>query len=289
MEGQQYISVKTRLTQKVSSLSLGKDELKKLCDILQERSDRAAELEIQAFTQREQSDEQYEKNKKELKECFILHPIIVGDNGEQLTGSIENVFNSPNYPEDVKSFFVDSEGMLRAVHNYYPRNLFKVFLDFSKPKILDFSLKPAQETPNDSNFEVQGFDTTWANGVFNEIGNYFKRKSTKLSVVHRQNVYDLLLFLLGFPLAFWACLKASTIIEGLFANFNSLVRNAAYLYIFIATLIGFRILFHYLRWVSPLVEYHSSQNTIMVHRTVLAALSIGVFGAFIYDIIKFIF
>jgi len=290
MKGQQQdISIKNRLKQKVSSLSLDKKELKRLCDILQERSNGAADLEIQAFIQGEQTAEEYEANKKTLKDCFELKITIAGANGEELFGAIEDVFNSPNYPDDVKTFYVNSENTLRAVHNYYPRNGFTVFLQFSKPKVLDFSFLPSQGTPNESNFEVQGYDATWANGVFNEITNYFKQRSTSLSIVHSHSVYDVLLWLSGVPFAFWVSFKASVSIETLFLNFNSFVKNAVYLYIFIATLFCFRILFHYLRWVCPLVEYRSPKNIIIVHRALLAALFIGTFGSFVYDIIKFIF
>lgn len=290
MKGQQKdVSIKNRLKQKVSSLSLDKNELKKLCDILQERANGAADLEIKSFAQGNQTDEEYEANKKTLKESFELNITIAGANGEELFGNIGDVFNSPNYPDEVRTFHVNSENTLRAVHNYYPRNSFTLFLQFSKPKILDFSFMPSQGTPNESNFEVQGYDATWANGVFNEITNCFKQRSSSLSVVHNHSVYDVLLWFLGFPFAFWVSFKTSTTIENLFINFNSFVKNAVYLYLFIATLFCFRILFHYLRWVCPLVEYRSPKNTIMIHRAVLATLSLGTFGSFIYDILKYLF
>lgn len=289
MQGHQDVSVKNRLTQKVSSLSLNRDELKKLCDVLQERANGAAELELKAYTQGSQSDEDFKKDINTLKKGFILKVLIVSADGKELFGNIEDVFNSPNFPENVKSFVVDSENTLISLLNYYPRNSFKVLLDFSKPKVLDFSFMPSEETPNNSNFEVQGYDATWANGVFHEIVNYFKNKSTKLSVVHNHSIYDVLLWIMGLPLSFWVSFKASSYIEIIFANNSVFLRNAIYLYIFIATLIGFRIIFHYLRWVCPLVEYRTVQNKIKLHRTLLAALSITLFGTLLYDIIKFLF
>lgn len=289
MQGQQDVSIKNRLSQKISSLSLDKNELKKLCEILQERFNGAADLEIKAFARGNQTDEEFENNKKTLQECFELKVTISGTNGEELYGATEDVFNSPNFPDDIETFYVNSETILRAVHNYYPRNSFNVFLQFSKPKILDFSFMPSQSTPNESKIEVQGYDATWTNGVFNEITNYFQRRSTSLSIVHNHSIYDVLLWVLGFPFAFWVSFKASSSIETIFSNFNPFVKNAVYLYIFIATLFGFRILFHYLRWVCPLVEYRSPKNKILIHRAVLATLFIGVFGAFIHDVIKYIF
>jgi hypothetical protein len=263
---------------KVSSLSLNKEELLSLCQKLQERSNAAAEIEINNYSQNDLSDEQYEINKKTLREGFDLRITICGSNGEELWGSIQAVFNSVNFPERITSFYVDSESTLRYGHNYFPHNSFKIFLDFSKLKVFDFSFLPSQGTPNESNVEVKGHDATWVNGVFSEIANFIKNKGSTLSIVHNHSVYDVLLWLLGFPLGFWVCNKLSLPIEHAFHS--SFATNALYLYVFVATLFGFRILFHYLRWVCPLVEYRSIGNKMLIHRAVLGAASISIGSTF---------
>ena len=238
------------------------------------------------FEQREQTDEQFKANKETLKNSFELKITISGKNGEELWGTIEEVFSSVNFPDEVKSLYVDSESTLRHVHNYYPNNSFKIFIDFNKPKIFDLSLLPSRSTPNESNVEVKGYDATWVNGVFSEIKKFINERSSTLSIVHAHSIYDILLWVLGLPASFWVCSKLSSQIESAFAPDNTFATSALYVYAFIATLFVFRVLFHYLRWVCPLVEYRSKGNKMLAHRAILAILCIGWFGQFIYDMAK---
>jgi hypothetical protein len=286
MEQNQRVNIKNRLKSKITSFSLDKDNMRKFCNILQERSTAAGEIEVQKFDRGNKTEEQYQENLKTLRESFELRITVNGINGEELYGPIDEVFNSANFPDNVKSLYVNSDHVLRVVHNYYPLNSFEVFLDFSKPAIFDFSLMPNQGTPNEANYQVQGYDATWVNGVFNEITSFIKQRSSTLSIVHNHSVYDVLLWVLGFPLAFWICFKLSSNIERIGVGTNAFFKNAIYLYCFIAALFAFRILFHYLRWVCPLVEYRSKENKILAHRIVLGALLIGIVSTFVTDMIK---
>ena len=289
MESTRQPRINNRQTMVVSSLSLDKDDLRRFCDILQERANSAAEIEVGLFQKKEQSDAQYDTNKQTIRDSFQLKITISGKDDEDLWGSIEDVFESANFPGQVKSLYVDSESTLRHVHNYYPHNSFKIFLDFSKPKIFDLSLMPSHGTPNESNIVVKGYDATWVNGVFSEIKKFIDNRSSTLSIVHSHSVYDILLWILGFPLSFWVCYKFSEKIESLFGVSNAFATSALYLYTFIATLFVFRVLFHYLRWVCPLVEYRSKGNRMLAHRALFAILSVGWFGQFLYDLAKWLF
>jgi len=288
MEPTKQPRINNRQKMDISSFSLDKNGLRKFCDILQERAYSAAEIEIGLFQKNEQTDEQYEANIKTLRDSFQLKITISGFAGEELWGSIEEVFDSVNFPEQVKSLFVDSETTLRVVHNIYPQNSFKIFLDFNKPRIFDLSLLPSHGTPNESEIEVKGYDATWVNGVFHELKTFVANRSSTLSVVHNHSVYDVLLWVLGFPLSFWVCGKLSISIESAFGGNNAFVSSALYLYAFVATLFVFRILFHYLRWVCPLVEYKTKNNKVIIHRALLGVLTIGWLGNFIYDIAKWV-
>ncbi|KXI23212.1 hypothetical protein [Photobacterium sanguinicancri] len=271
----------------ISSFSVSKGELRRFCEILQERANSAAEIEVGLFQQNDQSDEQYQENIVTIRESFQLKITVSGTMGEELWGPIDVVFDSVNFPEQVGSLYVDSSSTLRNVHKFYPHNSFEILLDFTKPKVLDLSLLPSHQTPNESNVEVKGYDATWVNGVFSEIKKFIDQRSSTLSVVHNHSVYDLFLWLLGFPLSFWVCSKLSTTIESMFES-SSFVTSALYFYTFIAILFVFRVLFHYLRWVCPLVEFRSQRNKMIMHRALFGVLSVGWFGNFIYDIVKWI-
>ncbi|MEJ8678438.1 hypothetical protein P0C22_07685 [Plesiomonas shigelloides] len=288
MEPTNQPRISNRQKMNISSLSLNKDELRRLCNILQERANSAADIEVSLFHINGQTEEQYQENIKTLRNSFQLNITICGFSGEELWGSIDEVFDSVNFPEHVKSLFIDSESTLRVIHNFYPHNAFKIFLDFNKPKIFDLSLLPNNGTPNESSLEVKGYDPTWVNGVFNELKTFIANRSSTLSVVHNHSVYDILLFTLGFPLSFWVCSKVSLSIDKVFGGDNTFVTSALYLYTFISTLFIFRILFHYLRWVCPLVEYKTSNNKMLIHRSLLATIIIGCIVNFITDIAKWL-
>lgn len=282
----QQVNINNRLTSKIASFATDKEDLRTFCNLLQEKSAAAAEIEVLKFERGDRNEEKYQEALQALREGFDLRLTVCGAGGEELYGSIGDIFDSPNFPTNVKSLFVNSAHILKDIHNYYPRNYFVVFLDFSKPAIFDLTLMPSQNTPNGSNYEVRGSDATWVNGVFNEITNFIKRRASKLSIVHNHSIYDILLWILGFPIAFRTCYKLSPHIEQLKNMASGFFVNAIYVYCFVASLFIFRILFHYLRWICPLVEYKSKGSKIIAHRLFFGAIIIALFQAYFMDLIR---
>ena len=135
---------------KIRSLSLDRSELRRLIDIMQERSFAAGEIEVANFQKRDQTEDLFEANKKTLKDGFSLWLTVTGRDGVNLYGTIETVFSSPNFPDEVASVFFDTSTPLRSVHNWNPRNKCVLFIDFTRPEVFNFSLMPSQETPNAS-------------------------------------------------------------------------------------------------------------------------------------------
>ena len=282
------LPVKIRLKNPAISCSLDKGELRRLADILQERSNAARDLELAEFKPDGLPPEELARQRAVLSESFNLNLTITSNDGRELFGAIDQIFNSPNYPEEVASVFIASDNTLRAVHNYYPRNAFRLYLHFTRPAVFDFRILPGLDTPNASSLEVEGYDATWANGVFREIDAFLRDKPSRLSLVHRHTVYDLVLYPLGIPFAFWICHKSTAMVQG-FVSESGFLQNSLYVYLFAAAIILFRILFHYVRWIFPVVEYRAPTSRAILHRAVLAALLLGIFGSFIYDVFKYLF
>jgi hypothetical protein len=252
------------LGRRVRSLSLNKAELRGLLEKLQERCLAAGDIEVASFPQRDQTLEIYEENKKKLKEEFKLFLTVTGSDGIKLNGAISTIFDSPNYPDLVQSVFFDSSCSLRVNYDHTPKNQCILYLDFSRPEVLNFTLLPSQETPNGSNIAVQGHDTTWVNGVYYEFDQFIKIHPSTLEWLHQHSSYDLLLFIIGLPLGFWCCYRASEIVQNL--SQSAFLQAAVYTYIFLLALVVFRILFHYARWIWPLVEYQHPKNQSLIHR-----------------------
>jgi len=161
-----HISQKKR----IRSFSVDRNDLRRLLELLQERAYAAADIEEQKFEKRpEHTEEQFKQAKRELREGFELFITLAGVDGRMLTGNISQIFDSPNFPEEVRDVFFDTATPLRSRYGYSPRNKMVLFLDFRKPEVLNFTILPSQETVNESNFEIEGRDATWVNGVFQEF------------------------------------------------------------------------------------------------------------------------
>jgi len=273
----------------IRSFSTDRTELRKLLEVLQERAYAAADIEEKHLNRIEgQTDEQFEQTKKDLREGFRLFITVSGTDGRKLTGSIEDIFDSPNFPEDVKDLFFNTETTLRARYNYYPRNKMILFIDFGRPSVLNFTILPSQATENESNIEVSGNDVTWVNGVFQELVSYVSRHPSTLPWLHRHTVYDVLVWLLGLPLSFWVCSKLSGLIEVSLSTYSPFLRAAFYVYIFFFSLTLLRIAFHYARWIWPLTEYKGQSNKALKHKAVFVTICSGIGLKILYDVLKWL-
>ena len=121
------------------------------------------------------------------------------------------------------------------------------------------------------------------------IDEILKEKGSAFSVVHNHSVYDFLVWIFGIPLAFWICFKVSPMLEAVALKTSVFLQSAIYVYLFFGILILFRIVFHYLRWVCPLVEFKSKGNAIYLHRTAIGAIILGLAAQYIYAIFDIIF
>ena len=286
MEQQNQAILTTELSQQITACAFSKDDLKTLCEILQESSYAAAEEEISHYMPLDRPPEQIQADRETLRSGFELKVNVQGMDDKGLFGTIRAVFNSPRFPNKVKSLHIDSELDLRNLHNWPPRNRFELFLDFTKPDIFNLSLSPSISTPNASNILVNGLNSDWVSGVYRKVTDFIKEKRTRRGFFHKHSVYDFLLFLVGLPFAFWMAYKLSGIINRTFGEFSIFVQNGVYVGLFFLMLNLFRVLFVYARWVFPIVEYRGSTNIARKHRYILGSLVIAVFGNFLYDLFK---
>src|SRR3989344_4999348 len=93
-------NVNNRLTSRILSLAVDKEDLRTFCDLLQEKSFAAAEIEVQKFERGDKTEEKYQEALKTLRDGFKLRITVCGDRGQELYGSIEDVFSSANFPSN---------------------------------------------------------------------------------------------------------------------------------------------------------------------------------------------
>lgn len=275
---------------RIRSFSVDRNDLRKLLELLQERAYTAADVEEQKFEKRQDhTEEQFSQVKRELREGFDLFITLTGVDGRMLTGNISQIFDSPNFPEEVRDVFFDTATPLRSRYGYIPRNKMVLFLDFRKPEVFNFTILPSQETENASNFEIEGKDATWVNGVFQEFSDFVDSRPSTSPWLHRHSVYDLLLWLVGFPLSFWACARLSPFVESSLAHGSGFLKSALYFYVFLVAINLLRVAFHYARWIWPLTEFRSDRSKSARHKAVLSVILSGLGLAAAYDLIKWLF
>ena len=286
MEQQNQAILTRNLYQPIAACVFSKHDLKNLCEILEEWCSKALDEEIKHYSPLNPTPEQLSADIAALKSGFEIKVTVQGIDDERIYGTIPDVFNSPRFPDQVKTLHINSESELRNLYNWFPRNRFELLLDFTKPELFNLSLLSSRATPNASNINVSGLDSTWVSGVYGEIANFIEKNRTRRRFFHRHSVYDLLLLLVGLPFAFWMAYKSSGLINRMFGGFSVFVQNGAYVCLFFLMLNVFKILFDYARWIFPIVEYKSTMDTTRKHRYILGGLVIAILGNFLYDLFK---
>lgn len=279
----------TELSEQITACAFTKEDLKTLCEILQESCHAAASEEVNNYKPLDRSTDQINVDIDTLKSGFELKVNVQGIDDNVLFGTISVVFNSPRFPDKVKSLYIDSALDLKNLYNWIPRNRFELFLDFNKPDLFNLSLSPSISTPNGSNILVTGLNSDWVNGVYRKVTDFIKEKRTRRKFLHRHSVYDGFVLCLGIPFSFLIISKVSAWINKLFSEISGILESAAYVYVFFLSLHLFKTLFDYTRWVLPVVEYIGPTSSIRNHRYFCGALILGVVANIIYDLIRIIF
>jgi hypothetical protein len=158
------------------------------------------------------------------------------------------------------------------------------FLDFTAPPLLDFQRLLALPTPNESNYEIVADNQSWFAASKAKLDGFLKERKAPHDWLHRAAIYDVLLFFVGLPLAFWVNYRLNRIVP---ATIPSILSAAVYVYAFFFSLQVYRMLFSYARWVFPKVELDSQRGAPPLrHRVVWLAIMGSLAAALLYDIAK---
>jgi hypothetical protein len=128
-----------------------------------------------------------------------------------------------------------------------PLNFVSVVLDFRRGSVIDLSNPSGTPTANDSQIVVAGQNPTWAQGVHQRLRDFFKEYQTGQGWLHGPHIYDLLLFLLGLPLSLTMVYRINRWFRGaaIGASWPDALFITFYVYIVLASLLLFRIVFGY--------------------------------------------
>jgi len=271
----------------IHSCSLDKEDLKKLCKKLEEKLNECVEIEVSEFRRPEKmTNEEFEKVKEAIKKNLKLSVQIIGKKGKQIIGQNFSVFDEVDFPEDLDLVVFSNSFPFKFFFGYEPRNIFEIRLRFFKDPILNLS-NPREEPSDNSSVKVFGSNESWVTATYHGILSFFEDKKRNRSWLHKKHIYDLFLFLFILPATFWIIFRIDNYISLLNTNISTVLSIAIYFYIFFLILFFFRILFNYVKWVFPLVEFSTKEGTKMSkHRRFLWTLIVGIIGGLILDILR---
>ncbi|MGP0061199.1 MAG: hypothetical protein ACLPID_18155 [Beijerinckiaceae bacterium] len=272
----------------LAAMVLRKGDLKKLYKIINDKQIEFRDrfMPVLALQPNEPPDE-FEARKKRLYDSFVTSMTIHRLNGEYLHGNNEAFLGEDNLPDRIRSIFFTTSTVPAAL-GIAPVNKIVVFLDFTRSPLFDFSRMPSLPTPNESNFEVASDNELLFAGARSRLIDFFNNRTTRVNWLHAGAIYDVGLYILGFPVAIWATYHVSRALEAA-PKLPTVITSAIYIYIFFAALNLFRVFFLYSRWVFPKVELESERSSPFRHRAVWAGLTIATLGGVIWDAVKLIF
>lgn len=271
---------------------IDKDFLKILFETLEEINKQALRLELervenlQKTAAKPMSEEDFKKLREQIEGNYKVH-VEIASQRDFISSESPSVFDDKNFPNNIIAIKFDNSFFYKAMFNKEPLSKFVVELDFRKPPLVDFNSNPSLPTGNNSVIRIFGEDATWVEGAYSRINELLNAKKTKRTWFHRSNIYDLFLWLLIIPIAFWNLYKLEVRLHPLTNQVSGVFIVFFYIYLFLIILNISRFLFAYLRWLFPYIEFTKPPRTgYRLHRTVISLIAIGLATTLVYDIIK---
>lgn len=226
----------------------------------------------------DQTKEQFEARKKEVREkAFKVTVTLIRADGSNTFGESEEIFDLSGEASFVTRIYMTNKTAFFQVANTNPANSFDLMLDFSQPPLIDARSVVSSPTLNLSNLTIGSVREGWLAGVEKVVINHIDQRHRLRSLYHGPFVYDHGMLVFGLPLGFYACWLASDVVDTWAGN-NQFLKSAAYVYIVVASLWVYRVLFGYTKWAFPIAELKEQQSRPKIHRKFwwgLVALLVG--------------
>lgn len=226
-----------------------------------------------------------QKRERVLSDVFRVTVTIAGKGGAELFGDTVTIFDSPNTPEEVTSYFMTNATAFRGITGREPPNSFFLTLDFSKPPLLDGREVLSAPTQNNSELTVSG-NEMWVAAVTDAVMQTLNARKTNRNWLHAPFAYDIGLMILAFPLGLYTCWKVSGPIASILTPISSFLSGAAFVYVALICAWIYRAIYGYAKWAFPIVELSGVPSSSSRHRYVLSALLLAIAGTAIYDALK---
>lgn len=221
-----------------------------------------------------------------LDEAFRVTVSIIGYGGETSYGESEDIFDSDKLPSQIKSiFFTNITAFKRNNNGILPDNRFEILINFDKPPLLDPNPLVSEPTSNDSNVTIYSKDIVYYRAIQNIVSTKIKQNKIWYAPIHNKLVYDLGLWILWIPMAlYFITIYCDYFIpqNGKHASF----RVAFYIYGFGLSIMMYRILFSYTKWVFPVNTLSENRDKATNQRWILGTILIGIVTSLIWSVLS---
>lgn len=217
--------------------------------------------------------------------AFRVTVTVVGKNGETLFGDAPDILNSPNLPTTITSIFLTNNTAHEGEFKFRAPEFFSLLFDFSKPELLDGEYPVSAATPNNSNLTIEATQDAWIGSILRKVETVLMDKKVHRFGLHKEFVYDFLLWFAWLPLTIYVCFRVSPLIASTVGQFNVVLESVTYLWVIIALIWIFRLLFGYTKWAFPTVELSENANRTKQHRRFWYAIVVGLVVSLLSDVV----
>ena len=272
---------------KIGSTSIAVDDVKNIFSRLERIVHQLGEQEIAGLKKpTELTKKQWDERKSNVKrDAFRVTATIVGSSGDVVHDDKIGMFDLPDRPIDVSLIYMTNITAYNWVAKAKPTRSFELWLDFSKSKLLDSERFVSSPTLNTSRLKIASDKTDWIAVVSEAVVGVISEKKNKTTFLHQAFVYDLGLFLVGLPFAFYLAWKLSGVTNSIFSKYSQFLEIAANVYVMLVAISLYRVLFGYTKWAFPSMELKENARSVYRHRAIWGLIVIGLAVNFITDLI----
>jgi hypothetical protein len=272
---------------RIANVVLSQGDLEELFLVIASRTKDAISLQVQS--ENPTLFENEEQIVREVTNCMRISHVVRDTKANSITGYDVPDLQGHDFPDDIQSIFISTRETFQAIATRSPRNYVEAFISFVRtPVALNFIYMPSNPTENGSIINVYGYNEGWVVSTFQKLKEFIEKKMGQRSLVHKSGVYDLFLYLIVLPPVLWLVYRIERSFPAIFDDIPRSAVIAIYVYTLLLVLVGARLLFQYLRWLFPLVEYVPRRSLgPQAHRKILWLLLSGLAIAFLYDVARF--
>jgi hypothetical protein len=272
----------------IPACKLDREDIKRLYRIIDDKQTEDRDYLVNYILQLQpnESPADFDARKDRVRDACRTTITVTGTrNNEAVVGHGEGFLDSSIIPEKIATIYFDTQTRFTALLNIPRTNWASVLLDFTSPSPLDWVALPSSPTPNNSIYTINAQNEAWASSLNARLDKFFTERKTGWNWLHRQAIYDFLLFVFALPLVLWAESRLGLLfIEPKQLPFALSI--GIYVYVFFFFVNVFRMIFSYARWAFPKIELESAQSSVATHRAILVALLIGIIGSAVWDALK---